>query len=90
MRGATTALDRAIEVVLTTGLLASATLLIGGLVSGHASWLRAGIVLLMFTPVVRVLVVTGGLLLERDWLFTLISLWILGVLASSLHVAGFL
>lgn len=90
MRGTATALDRAIEVVLTAGLLLSAALLLGGLASEHAGLLRAGIVLLMLTPVARALIVTVALLLERDWLFALISLWILGVLASSLHVAGFI
>lgn len=90
MKGTATALDRAIELVLTTGLLASAALLVLGLATQRPALLRLGIVLLMFTPVVRVLVVSVALLLERDWLFALISLWILGVLASSLHVAGFL
>jgi uncharacterized membrane protein len=90
LKGTATALDRAIELVLTTGLLASAALLVLGLATQRPALLRLGIVLLMFTPVVRVLVVSVALLLERDWLFALISLWILGVLASSLHVAGFL
>ena len=82
-----TTLDRVIELVLTVGLVLSATLLVVGLVRGQASALRAGILLLMLTPLARVVVVTVGLLKRRDWFFALASLWILGVLLSSLWVA---
>lgn len=82
-------LDRVIEIALTLGLLASGTLLVFGLVWSHPAALRAGIVILMFTPVLRVAVVAVGLAVERDWTFVAISLWILGVLLSSLHVARF-
>jgi uncharacterized membrane protein len=81
-------LDRVVEVVLTTGVLASGGLLLAGLALGRTPLLHWGIVLLMLTPVARVVVVTLGLALERDWLFTLISLWILAVLASSIYVAS--
>ncbi|MBI3932922.1 MAG: DUF1634 domain-containing protein [Acidobacteria bacterium] len=80
-------LDRAIEVALTLGVLASGVLLLAGLALGRTELLRWGIVLLMLTPVARVVVVTAGLFLERDWAFGLISLWILGVLGSSLWMA---
>lgn len=89
MTGAATRLDRAIEIALTLGVLASFALLAAGLVSGRPVALRAGIVILLFTPLVRVVVVAVGLALERDWAFVAISLWILGVLLSSLHVARF-
>ena len=49
--------------------------------------LRWGIVLLMLTPVARVAVVTVGLALERDWTFTLVSLFVLAVLAAGIWVA---
>lgn len=81
------ALDRAIEAVLTLGVLASGLLLTAGLVSGRAAILRAGILLLLATPVARVVVVTIGMMHERDWVFTFVSLWILAVLASGIFVA---
>ena len=79
-------LDRAVEVTLTTGLAVSATLLVLGLVLGRADVLRWGMLLLMLTPVARVVVVTVGFLWRRDLLFGLVSLWILGILTMSLSV----
>ena len=79
-------LDRAVEVTLTTGLGVSATMLVLGLVLGRPDLLRWGIVLLMLTPVARVVVVTVGFLWRRDLLFGLVSLWILGILAMSMWV----
>lgn len=89
MRGQAGRLDRAIELALTLGVLVSGALLVYGLVGGQTAALRAGIVTLMFTPLVRVAVVAAGLVFERDWPFVVISLWILAVLLSSLHVAHF-
>ena len=82
-----TRLFRTIEAVLSTGLLASAALLVAGLSLEQEPLLRLGVMLLLMTPAARVVVVTVGLLLERDWLFALVSLWILAVLASSLLLA---
>ena len=62
--------------------------MLAGLALERTPLLQWGIVVLMATPVARVVVVTIGLALERDWAFALISLWILGVLASSLYVAA--
>jgi hypothetical protein len=72
-----------IEAVLSAGLLASAALLAAGLLLSQEPLLRYGVLLLMLTPVARVIVLTLGLLLERDWSFALVSLWILAVLCSS-------
>jgi uncharacterized membrane protein len=80
-------LEDLIELGLKIGLAVSTALLLVGLVLGLDTALRAGIVLLMLTPVARVVVVTVGLALERDWLFTLVSLFVLGVLASGIWVA---
>jgi uncharacterized membrane protein len=80
-------LEGAIEMALKIGLALSTVLLLAGLVAGAPGPLRWGIVLLMFTPVVRVAVVTMALALERDWLFTLISLFVLAVLVSGMWVA---
>ncbi len=89
MTGEAGRLERVIEIALSLGVLASGALLVLGLAAGQAGALRAGIVVLLFTPVARVVVVAGGLALERDWPFALLALWILGVLLSSLRVAGF-
>lgn len=87
MTGSGRSLERAIEATLTGGLLVAGTLLLAGLLLGRPAVLWWGILALLMTPVARVLVVTVGLLRERDWGFALVSLWILGVLASSLYVA---
>jgi len=87
MSSATSALDRTIEVVLMGGLAVSAALLVAGLALGRADFLSWGILVLMTTPVARVVVVTIGMLRERDWLFAAVSLWILAVLGSSVYVA---
>ena len=88
MSSATSALDRTIEVVLMGGLAVSAALLVAGLALGRADFLRWGILVLMTTPVARVVVVTIGMLRERDWLFAAVSLWILSVLGSSVYLAS--
>jgi uncharacterized membrane protein len=80
-------LEERIEAALKMGLALSTTLLLYGLVVGGGGPLRAGLLLLMATPVVRVIVVTAFLLLRRDWLFGLISLFVLGVLLSGVVVA---
>lgn len=81
-------LERTIEVVLTAGLLSSAGLLLAGLTLHRDSLLRGGILLLMTTPVARVVVVTVAFLRARDWLFAAVSLWILAVLAGSAYFAS--
>ena len=88
MSSATSALDRTIEVVLMGGLAVSAALLVAGLALGRADLLRWGILVLMTTPVARVVVVTIGMLRERDWLFAAVSIWILSVLGSSVYLAS--
>ena len=80
-------LDRSVEIVLTAGLVASGLLLLFGLANGSDPALRLGTLLLMLTPVARVVVVTVGMLARREWAFGLISLWVLGVLATSMAVA---
>ena len=76
-------LERAVEVILSTGLAVSAAALLAGLAVPSVPALRVGVVLLMFTPVARVAVLSAALLYARDWLFAVLSLTVLGVLASS-------
>jgi Protein of unknown function (DUF1634) len=80
-------LERTIETALTAGLAASATLLVAGLAGGWPQGVRFGIILLMLTPVVRVVVLTAGLFLRRDWLFGTVSLLVLAVLLSGIAVS---
>lgn len=83
-----TRLDGAVEVVLTLGLALSGLLLLAGLLAGQGRLLWAGMLVLLLTPAARVVVVTVGLVQRRDWVFALVSIWILGVLASSFYVAA--
>jgi uncharacterized membrane protein len=81
-------LERIVEAALTAGVAVSGLLLVAGLVLGSTAPLWWGVLLLILTPVVRVLVVTVGLVLEHDWLFASVSLFVLGVLLSSVYVSG--
>lgn len=90
MKGDASELDRALEAILTVGVLLSGACLAIGLWRDNVALLKVGLLLLMWTPVARVVVVTLALVWQRDWVFAAISLWILGVLAGSLHVAGFI
>ena len=88
MSAAPSPLDRVVEAVLTAGVFLSGCLLLAGLLLERPPLLRAGILLLLATPVARVVVVTIGLLRQRDWLFALVSLWILAVLMSGIYLAA--
>jgi uncharacterized membrane protein len=81
-------LERVIEVALTAGVFVSGLLLVAGLGFGSPRPLWAGVLLLIITPVVRVIVVTVGLVLDHDWLFAGVSLFVLAVLLSSAYVSG--
>ena len=81
-------LERAIEVALTGGVALSGMLLVAGLALGATTPLWWGVLLLIATPLVRVVVVTVGLMLDHDWLFAAVSLFVLAVLLSSIYVAG--
>jgi len=76
-----------IEIALTVGLLASTALFVVGLALGSGGLLKWGILLLMLTPVARVVILTAGLFRERDTLFGLVSLFVLGVLLSGIVVS---
>ena len=79
---------QSVEAALTAGVAVSGLLLVAGLVLGSTAPLWWGVLLLILTPVVRVLVVTVGLILDHDWLFAGVSLFVLGVLLSSVYVSG--
>jgi len=87
MTGRVEHLEDVIEKALMLGLALSTGMLLVGLILGWPGPLRWGIVLLMLTPVARVAVVTVGLALERDWTFTLVSVFVLAVLAAGIWMA---
>jgi uncharacterized membrane protein len=71
-----------LEAVLAAGVLVSAAVLLGGLALGRPGLLHLGLVLLILTPVTRVLAVTAGFALARDWAFAALALAVLAVLAT--------
>lgn len=77
-------LERLVELALTIGVAASGVLLLSGLVLGSDPVLRAGVVLLMLTPVIRVAVLTLGLFRDGDRRFGLVSLTVLAVLVAGI------
>lgn len=80
-------IESGIELVLTVGLLASTALFVVGLAARSSGLLKWGILLLMLTPVARVVVLTFGLFRQRDVAFGLVSLFVLGVLLSGIVVS---
>jgi uncharacterized membrane protein len=85
---ASSGLERSVEVVLTSGLTLSGGLLLAGLLLDSSPLLRWGILLLMLTPLMRVVVVTVALFRARDWTFAFVSLWVLLVLGTGLLAAA--
>lgn len=81
-------IEPVIEGALTTGLGLSGLLLMLGLATGTERLLAWGIVILMLTPVARVVILTASLLRERDFLFGLVSLFVLVVLVSGIVVSS--
>lgn len=87
MTGRVEHLEDAIEKALKVGLALSTGLMLLGLILDAPGLLRGGIILLMLTPVARVAVVTVGLARERDWTFTIVSFFVLAILAGGIWVA---
>jgi len=75
--------------VISTALLAAGLILeLAGVVPGPAVDLtRAGLIILMATPLVRVLVSVVEYALARDWLFMSLTAGVLAILLGSVAVA---
>jgi uncharacterized membrane protein len=92
---ATDRLERWLGKILTAGVLASTGLLAAGLLlqllggepGAAAALTRAGLVVLMATPVARVVVSVIEYVLERDWLFVVLTTTVLVILLGSLAVS---
>jgi uncharacterized membrane protein len=92
---ATDRLERWLGKILTAGVLTSTCLLAAGLLlqllgatSGTAAALtNTGLIVLMATPVARVVVSVLEYTLERDWLFAALTTTVLIILLGSLIVS---
>jgi uncharacterized membrane protein len=92
---ATDRLERWLGRILTAGVLASAGLLAAGLLlqllgvepDASAAFTHAGLIVLMATPVARVVVSVIEYLVERDWLFAMLTTVVLLILLGSLVVS---
>ena len=88
-------LERSLGKVLTAGVLASTGLLAAGLLLQllgaeprvAAALTNAGLIVLMATPVARVVVSVIEYSLERDWLFAMLTTTVLIILLGSLAVS---
>ncbi len=88
-------LERVLGVVLKVGALTSTGLLAAGLIlelagvnpALSATLTRAGLIVLMATPVARVVVSVADYAMERDWLFLALTATVLVILVGSLMVA---
>jgi len=93
--GSSGRLERMLGLVLKAGALTSTSLLALGLLlqlagvdaSLSASLTRAGLIVLMATPVVRVVVSVREYAAERDWVFFALTATVLAILVGSLVVA---
>ena len=92
---ATDRLERWLGKILTAGVLASTGLLAAGLLlqligvepGASAALTNAGLIVLMATPVARVIVSVVEYTLERDWLFAALTTTVLVILLASLAVS---
>jgi uncharacterized membrane protein len=88
-------LERSLGKILTAGVLASTGLLavglllqiIGVLPGASSALTQGGLVVLMATPVARVVVSVIEYALERDWLFAMLTTAVLIILLASLAVS---
>jgi uncharacterized membrane protein len=95
MPPSTDRLERSLGRILTAGVLASTGLLAAGLLlqlfgvqTGAALALtNAGLIVLMATPVARVVASVIEYALERDWLFVTLTTAVLAILLGSLVVS---
>jgi uncharacterized membrane protein len=88
-------LERKLGRVLVTGVMGSAVLLTMGLsawfwnpASAAATWLlNAGVIVLMATPILRVIVSVAEFVHLRQWFFVAVTLIVLAELAITVGVA---
>jgi hypothetical protein len=69
-------------------LFVVAPALLAGLLLDSTPLLRAGILVLMASPLVGVVIVALSLLMARDWTFAGVALVVIAILGSSLYAAA--
>ena len=84
MRRESAATDRILALTLKIGAYSAFTCIVAGLVMQYAAHFgerltRAGMVILLATPVLRIVVAGVQFLRERDFKYALISLGVLGI-----------
>ncbi len=92
---ATDRLERWLGKILTAGVLASTGLLAAGLLlqlfgvepGASAALTSGGLIVLMATPVARVVASVVEYTVERDWLFAMLTTTVLVILLGSLVVS---
>jgi uncharacterized membrane protein len=89
-----TRLERSIAVVLKAGVMTSSTCLAAGLVLSLAGYvgpsnvlLQIGIVVLLCTPVARVVISTAEYISAREWSFAVLTTIVLAELLASAAAA---
>ena len=83
-------LARLLRIVYSAALAIAGPLLLAGLVLGAPALLDAGVLVVMATPIVGVVLVTGAMARAGDWPFTGVALVVLAILGSSLYAAAHL
>jgi uncharacterized membrane protein len=84
--------------LLTAGMALSAACLVGGLILAYVDWARglphgphplldAGLIILMVTPLVRVLVSLSEEIRDRNWFFASLTFIVVAVLCATLWTA---
>jgi uncharacterized membrane protein len=81
------ALAQRIERLLTVGLSLSGVTLIAGLLTGRSGLLRLGLVILVGTPVARLVLLSVALAARRDYLFAVLSFAVLSVVIGAALIA---
>jgi uncharacterized membrane protein len=90
-----TNLERHLGRILLSGVITSAVLLAAGLilwllnpVTAHGDWLlNAGLIVLMATPIMRVVVSVAEFVQLRQWFFVAVTLLVLAELTITVAVA---
>jgi uncharacterized membrane protein len=75
---------RAVRYALAVGVLLSCAFLTAGLWAARERWLETGLLILLFTPAVRVAILSGDYLRRKEWFFLAVSLCVLAMMFSGM------
>lgn len=77
---------KSIQLVLRAGIIVSFSFFAAGMISGLRGLLSAGIITLIFTPVLRIIMLGAGFYRMREHVFALASFGVLVLMLISLLV----